>query len=56
MTSCIKQVLPAMSTPKWVLAASEILVSCVLGGIYEANLWLGDLNVHVCYKFHKLFG
>ena len=34
------------------------LTSCQLrpGGIYVANLWLSDLNGHVGYKFHKLFG
>ena len=33
------------------------LTSCQLrpGGIYVANLWLSNLNCHVCYKFHKLF-
>ena len=26
------------------------------GGIYVANQWLYDMNGHVGYKFHKLFG
>ena len=31
-------------------------IQCVLFWIWVANLWLGDLNNHVCYEISKLFG
>ena len=31
-------------------------VQCVLLWVWIANLWLGDLDNHVCYEFGDLLG